>query len=227
VKLKDWLVPREERFFDILVEQAAIVEEGAVALVAMLEGYEAAVHAGTGEALGPGPTPSTVRDHKRAVKEIEHRGDLKTHEMYTALNATFITPLDREDLANLTSALDDILDFTYATANHLHLYDVRRVPKELVEVGLMLRDQTRHVKEVLAWLPDPARRDDIRVKLVEIHSLENRADDLTNRAKAELFEQDDVKHIIKMKDILEYLERATDCAEDAADVVRDILVKHQ
>lgn len=227
MKLKDWLVPREERFFDVMKEQSVLVQEGAEALVEMLERYDAAVKAGTGDATTTGSVPKTVRDHKRRIKEIEHRGDMKTHELYTALNATFITPLDREDIGNLASALDDILDFTYATANHLHLYDVRKVPKELLEIAMLLRDQTVHLRDVLTWLSDPGRREDIKAKLVEIHSLENQADDLTNRAKAELFVQDDVKHIIKMKDILEYLETATDKCEDAADVVRDILVKHQ
>jgi uncharacterized protein len=215
MKLKDWLVPREEKFFDILQEQSALVVEGAEAFVAMVEGYEAALK-----------QPDGVRTLKRKVKEIEHRGDLKTHELYSALNATFITPLDREDIADLAAALDDILDFTWATANHLHLYDVKKIPKEVVEVSLLLRDQTIHLRDVLTHLPDPAKREEIRAKLVEIHSLENQADDLTNRAKAELFQQDDVKHIIKMKDILEFLETATDKCEDAADVVRDILVKH-
>jgi predicted phosphate transport protein (TIGR00153 family) len=216
MKLKDWLVPREERFFELLEEQAAIVQEGADALVTMLDRYDEAVR-----------QPEGVRAHKRKVKEIEHRGDIKTHEIYTALNATFITPLDREDIASLASAMDDILDFTYATANHLHLYDVKKIPKELVEVSLLLRDQTVHLREALGVLASPGRRDELKAKLVEIHSLENQADDLTNRAKADLFQQDDVKHIIKMKDILEYLETATDKCEDAADVLRDILVKHQ
>ena len=216
MKLKDWLVPREEKFFDFLQEQSALVVEGAEALVKMLEGYDKAYK-----------TPEGVRTHKRVVKEIEHRGDMKTHELYTALNATFITPLDREDIASLAAALDDILDFTYATANHLHLYDVAQPSKELLEVSMLLRDQTHHLRDALTWLPDPSKREQLRAKLVEIHSLENQADDLTNRAKAALFQQDDVKHIIKMKDILEYLETATDKCEDAADVLRDILVKHQ
>lgn len=215
MKLKDWLVPREEKFFDILQEQSAIVVEGAEAFVAMVEGYDAALK-----------QPDGVRALKRKVKEIEHRGDLKTHELYSALNATFITPLDREDIAALASSLDDILDFTWATANHLHLYDVKRLPKEFIEVAMLLRDQTRLVHEVLVNLPDPDKREEIRAKLVEIHSLENQADELTNRAKADLFQQDDVKHIIKMKDILEHIETATDKCEDVADVVRDILVKH-
>jgi predicted phosphate transport protein (TIGR00153 family) len=216
MKLKDWLVPREERFFDILQEQATLVHEGAEAFVDMLQKYEKAYAQADG-----------VRTLKRVVKEIEHRGDLKTHELYTALNATFITPLDREDIASLAGALDDILDFTWATANHLHLYDVKAPGKELLEVAMLLRDQTVHLKDALQMLPEPSRREALRAKLVEIHSLENQADDITNRAKAALFQQDDVKHIIKMKDILEYLETATDKCEDAADVLRDILVKHQ
>lgn len=216
MKLKDWLVPREEKFFDILEEQSAIVVEGAEALVHMLEGYEKAAR-----------EPEGVRTLKRKVKEIEHRGDLKTHELFTALNATFITPLDREDIANLASALDDILDFTYATANHLHLYDVKRPEKELLEVAIILRDQTQYLRDALVHLRDPGKRDELRAKLVEIHSLENQADDVTNRAKAALFQQDDVKHIIKMKDVFEFAETATDKCEDAADVLRDILVKHQ
>lgn len=209
MKLKDWLVPREEKFFDLLEEQSVIVHEGAEALVVMLEKYD------------------DVRARKRTIKEIEHRGDLKTHELYTALNATFITPLDREDIARLASALDDILDFTYDVAKHLHLYEIAKPPKELHEVAMMMRDQTILLKDAFKMLPDPAQRENLKAKLVEIHSLENKADDLTDRAKAELFHQDDPKYIIKMKDILEYLETATDKCEDAADVIRDILVKHQ
>ena len=220
MKLKDWLVPREEKFFDILEEQSQIVTEGADALVEMLQGYEDAVKAGFDNAT------KGVRYHKRRIKEIEHRGDLKTHELYTALNATFITPLDREDISGLASALDDILDYTYDTAKHLFLYEVRNVPKEMLEVALLLRDQTALLHEAFGVLPDPAKRESLKTKLVEIHSLENQADELTDRMKAELFHSDDVKHILKMKDILEYLETATDKCEDAADVIRDILVKH-
>lgn len=209
MKLKDWLVPREEKFFDLLEEQSAIVVEGAAALVDMLEKYD------------------NIREHKRKIKEIEHRGDLKTHALFTALNATFITPLDREDLSNLAAALDDILDFTYDTAKHLYLYDVKHPPKAMLDVAITLHDQTRLLHEAFKILPDPAERESLRAKLVEIHSLENHADEATDRMKAELFQSDDLKHILKMKDILEYLETATDKCEDAADVIRDILVKHQ
>jgi predicted phosphate transport protein (TIGR00153 family) len=213
MKLKDWLVPRQERFFDLLNEQAAIVAEGAQAFSKSL-----AESKGTAEFL---------REQKRVVKEIEHRGDQKTHEIFTALNATFITPLDREDIATLASALDDILDFTYATANHLQLYEIQTPPKVLTEIAMMLRDQTMHLQACIRDLGKPARREELQAHLIEIHNLENQADDLTNRAKADLFHETDVRYILKMKDILEYLETATDKCEDAADVVRDVLVKHQ
>jgi hypothetical protein len=209
MKLKDWLVPREEKFFDLLEEQSAIVLEGTEALVEMLS------------------DPKELRAHKTTIKEIEHKGDMKTHALYQALNATFITPLDREDIANLTDAMDDILDFTYDVAKHLYLYEVQATPKETVEVAMMLRDQTRHLVEAMQMLRDPSKRGHLQAKLVEIHRLENSADELTDRMKQDLFRGDDVKHILKMKDVLEYLETATDKAEDAADVLRDILVKHQ
>jgi predicted phosphate transport protein (TIGR00153 family) len=223
MKLKDWLVPREEKFFEILEEQSKIVTEGAEALVVMLQKYDDAVRNGADGPSGP----LSVRAHKRRIKEIEHRGDLKTHELYTALNATFITPLDREDISGLASALDDILDYTYDTAKHLFLYEVKAPPKELLEVAMILRDQTLLLQECFEVLSDPAKREHLKTRLVEIHSLENQADELTDRMKTDLFRGDDVKHILKMKDILEYIETATDKCEDAADVIRDILVKHQ
>lgn len=209
MKLKDWLVPREEKFFDLLEEQSAIVLEGAEALVAMLEDY------------------TDIRAHKVRIKEIEHRGDMKTHDLFQALNATFITPLDREDLANLASALDDILDYAYDVGKHLYLYEVKTPPKELVEVAMMMRDQARLLNDAMRMLPDPAQRAMLQSKLVEIHRLENSADELTDRMKKELFHSDDVKHILKMKEIIDMIEISTDKCEDAADVLRDILVKHQ
>lgn len=209
MNLKDWLVPREEKFFDMLEEQSRIVIEGSEALVAMLEKFD------------------DVREHKRKIKEIEHRGDLKTHDLYEALNKTFITPIDREDIATLGSALDDVLDFIWDTAKHLYLYEIKQPPKQLVEIARHLRDQTKLLHEALVHLREPSERGDLRTKLIEIHRLENLADELTDQAKAELFHSGDAMYVVKMKDIYEYIETATDKCEDAADVIRDVLVKHQ
>ncbi|MGQ0535266.1 MAG: DUF47 domain-containing protein [Methanobacteriota archaeon] len=206
--LKDLLMPRDMRFFGMLNAQARTVKEGADRFVEMLSDY---------------------RDPERAKKElkdIEHRGDVLTHDLYQAMNQTFITPIDREDLAALASALDDVLDFTYATANHLALYHIREVPPGLLEVAKMLQGQTEHLVGAVEKLRELRNPEVIRIHLVEIHRLENLADDATNAAIADLFEDDDVKRILKLRDIYQYLETATDKCEDAADAIRDVVVKY-
>jgi len=150
------------------------------------------------------------------------------HDVYEHLNQTFITPIDREDLARLTSALDNVLDFTYATVNHMVLYDLREVPPPLLEAAKLLREQTQHLAWGVGTLRNLKDRETLKKHLVEVNRLENATDDLTNRAIADLFhgEAKDVLWIMKMKDIYGYIETATDKAEDCADVIGDISVKY-
>ena len=208
MKLKDWLLPREERFFDLLAEQAAVVVTGSKALLAMIE---------EGTNFG---------EHRRRIKEIERLGDQKTHALFTALNGAFITPIDREDITSLGSALDDILDFAYATANHLHLYGVTQTPPALLDIAKVLVVQSEAVERAVRGLKTLSEPNNLPELLIEIHHLENQADDLTNDGVAALFQTDDVKHIIKMKDIFATIEVATDKCEDVAETIRTIIVKH-
>jgi len=184
----------------------------------VLEGTEALA-----SSLADGTDPHEMR---RRLKEIEHRGDLAVHGIFEALNQSFITPIDREDIARLASSMDDILDYTYAVANHFALYEVKKPPKELVVLSETLRDQVRFLDEAFRHMRRDADRSQIRAKLVEIHALENRADEIANNAIADLFRNEDVKYLLKMKEIYEYAEAATDKCEDAADVIRDVLVKY-
>lgn len=206
--LKDWLLPREERFFDLLEAQSAKVVEGVDAFLHLVEKWENPVEGG------------------RRVKDLEHEGDLLVHGVFEALNKTFITPIDREDIARLAKALDDVLDFTHHVSEHLILYEISRPTPELVDLAQTLAKQVRYLDEAVRHLREPARREELKKKLVEVHRLENHADDVTTRAIAALFKQDDVKYTIKMKEIYESLETATDKCEDAADVIRDVVVKH-
>lgn len=208
MKLKDWLLPREEQFFDLFVSQAQCVVEGAEALHRMVKSSD-----GTGE-------------HRRAVKEVEHRADEKTHLIFTALNESFITPMDREDIAALAQALDDIIDFTWATANHLHLYGITQAPPAVVEVAQMLVDQTKLVQEAVSHLKDLRTTAKFNEILTNIHRLENKADEACDEAVLALFQLEDVRTILKLKDVYRSLETATDKCEDVADVIRGILIKH-
>jgi hypothetical protein len=207
--LKDILLPQERRFFDLLENQAAHMVKGGEVLVAGLEKWD---------------NPDAVR---RRLKEIEHEGDTLVHDVYEQLNQTFITPIDREDIARLTSSLDNVLDYTYATANHMVLYDIRTIPLPLLESARLLKAQTQHLAWGVKALKNVKDRESLKKHLVEVNALENACDEVTNNAIAELFRSgQDVLLILKLKDIYNYIETATDKAEDCADVIGDIAVKH-
>jgi predicted phosphate transport protein (TIGR00153 family) len=209
--IKELLIPQEKRFYDLLETQAGHMVRGAEALV---------------EGLARWDNPQEIR---RGLKDIEHEGDQVVHDIYQALNQTFITPIDREDIAALTGSLDDVLDFTYATVNHMVLYDIRVVPEPLKEAAKLLKEQTVHLRAAVGGLRNVKAREAITPHLVEVNRLENATDDLTNKAIADLFrpaEGKDAFFVMKMKDIYNYIETATDKAEDVADVIGDIVVKH-
>ena len=208
--LKELLIPKEKRFFDLLDNQAAHMVKGAELLVEGLERWE---------------NPADLR---KRLKDVEHEGDGLTHDLFEQINTTFITPMDREDIAALASSLDDVLDFTYATANHMVLYDLREVPPPLLETARLLRDQTKHLAAAVGALRNLKDRATIQRHLIEVNKLENAADEVTNAAIAGLFRtaEKDVLYIIKMKDIYNYIETATDKGEDCANVIGDIVVKH-
>ena len=207
---RELLVPQERRFFDMLERQAAQMVKGAEVLVDGLENY------------------TVPEDLRRRLKDIEHEGDLLVHDVYEELNKTFITPIDREDIARLTARLDDVLDFTYATVNHMVLYDIREVPQPLLDTAKLLREQTQHLAWGVSALRNLKDRDALKKHLIEVNRLENAADDITNKAIADLFKGNaqDVLWILKMKDIYAYIETATDKGEDCADVIGDISVKY-
>lgn len=206
--LKEWLIPREHRFFDIFDRQADNMVEEAEMLLTLVR------------------VMTDVKGRVEAMHDVEHKGDGIVHEMYTLLNSTFITPFDREDIAQLTSALDDVTDFTYATGNRLYLYKIDRAPPALVEGCTLVRDQARMLRDAVKALRHIEARATIQKLLVEINQIENRADALTNNEISKLFELDDWKLVIKLKEIYQFVEIATDKAEDAANVIGDVLVKN-
>jgi predicted phosphate transport protein (TIGR00153 family) len=168
------------------------------------------------------PTVSAKRLH-----EFEHRGDEIGHRIYAQLNKTFLTPLDREDIIQLYSAIDDVTDLVHSAADMMVVYKVTTVPplaKDLAEciVGCM--------EEVVKALPFLRKRSDLSkmlASIIQINSLENKADDLLRDGLGDLFSHpEDVIRIIKWRDIYQEMEAATDKAEDIADVLRGLSIKH-
>jgi len=163
----------------------------------------------------------------RKMEELEHKGDEVTHQIFSGLGSTFITPFDREDIHELASKLDDILDYIDGAAGRIELYHVKEITPEMERLASLVYDAVEELHKAIPLLRDFSNAPRIRECLVKINSVENEADDLFERAIASLFEKcrDPIK-LIKTKELLVSLETATDQCEDAANVIESIIVKN-
>ena len=158
------------------------------------------------------------------IKALEHKGDDLTHQVIDELNKTFITPIDREDIHDLSIALDDVLDLIDATAVRFVLFRIRDPIPEAPAICAVLLSQVKEIKAAVSKLQD---NDHVIERCIEINRLENDADKLFQAAMGRLFEEvKDPIEVIKRKEILETLEAATDKAEDVANVLQTIMVKN-
>lgn len=199
------LVPRDTKFFDMFAEMAGNISEGAYLLKAILSDFE------------------NVEARVRQLKDIEHRGDEMTHAILVKLNQTFITPFDREDIHELASAMDDVLDFIDAAGERLVMYKISSAPLAAVELAEIIIQQSEQLKKAVLMLE---KHDNVLDICVEINRLENEADQVGRAALAALFEREkDPITLIKMKELIEVLEIATDKAEDAANVLESVVLK--
>jgi hypothetical protein len=203
-----WLIPQEKHFFDMIEQQSKNVLEGVNALVNMLEHYY------------------EIDKKREKIKQIENDGDKMVHDIFSELNKTFITPIDREDICKLTSSLDDILDNLEAVSERLIIYEIKKPPQYMLEFAKILQKTTLNVNEGINLLRNFKEAKQIRAYCKEINTLENEGDILLRKATADLFKKKDPIEIIKIKELYENLEAAIDRCEDVADVIGDILVKY-
>ena len=200
------LIPREERFFDLFVQDASNVLDGARQLEAMLRTYDNADKAA------------------KKIRETEHRGDEISHDIGHRLEQTFVTPFDREEIHSLISGLDDILDLVEQVADTFVLYGITSPTKTAVKQASLVVQAVEKIHEALSNLRGFRGMDPY---IVEIHRIENEGDRLARQAIAGLFE-DGAKTIdvLKWKDIYSLLEETIDKCEDVADIIERIVVKH-
>lgn len=198
---------KEETFFQIFGQMTLLLLEASELLGKMLE--------------------VTARDRQQIatkIKDLEHRGDDLTHRVMEELNKTFITPIDREDIHDLSSALDDVLDLIDSTAARMVLFKIEGEIPEGPKICGVLHSQVKEIEGAVRNLQD---NDHVIERCIEINRLENDADRLFQTAIARLFsEVKDPIDVIKRKEIIETLEKATDKAEDVADVLQNIVVKN-
>jgi hypothetical protein len=163
----------------------------------------------------------------RRVEELEHKGDDITHNIFSEVGTNFITPIDREDIHALASALDEVLDYLKGASTRIVLYRVLTIPPEATKLAELILLQVSELHKAIHLLRDFHNVDAMRECLVRINSLENEADDIFERAIAGLFDScTDPILLIKTKELYVSLETATDQCEDAANVIETIIAKN-
>jgi len=171
--------------------------------------------------------PEKISEVVGCLHDLEHRGDETGHRIYEELNKSFVTPFDREDIIRLYSAIDDVTDFVHSAADRMAVYKVDSIPPVAQQLSDCIVGCAEEVVKALPHLRKRSELNQLLPSVIQINSLENRADELLRDGLAELFSHpEDVVHIIKWRDIYEELERATDSAEDIADVLRGLAIKN-
>lgn len=203
------LTPREEKFFVLFKEITATILLGAESLKNFLENFEESKH--------------LYHD----IKDLEHKCDTLTHDLIKKLNRSFITPFEREDIYDLTSSLDTVLDVINASAQHLITYRVTKITQPAKQLAFIILQSCRTLHRAVTQLDEKTKHEHISDFCVEINSLENEADLVCREAIADLFENEkDPINLIKWKAIYENLETVTDKCEDAANILESIIVKN-
>jgi uncharacterized protein len=206
--IKEWLIPQDDIFFDLFEELAGVVVQAAFKLEEMVtkDNETSAIYT--------------------SIKDLEHQGDQITHKIYNNLNRTFITPLDPLEISRLASALDDVVDYIDDSAEKMVIYGVKSFDKAMKDFAQIIRLSTMQLECGVKGIRNIGSGNKIESCGIEINRLENMADDLLSQSLQRLFATEDAMTTIKMKDIYECLETATDKCEDVANVLSDITIRH-
>jgi len=200
------LIPKDEKFYELFIKDGEIIVEAARKLEALVTDYD------------------RLDERLAEIQVLEKQGDGVDEEIAARLERSFITPFDREDIHELTTHLDDILDGIQATAETFLIYAVEQPTDECKQMVGILSGQARQLLEVLTKLEKDKKN--LGGHLATIHDLEHQADGLSRAAIGRLFKGDlDTLEVIKLRDLYLALEETIDAAEDAAEVIERIMAK--
>jgi uncharacterized protein len=203
------LMPREKVFFELFNKAAANAHETAKALQDLVDNF------------------TDIASKAKRIGDLEHTGDEIAHTIYDSLSRTFITPIDREDIQELTGRMDDIADAIHAAADRLVLYKVDTATDDARALAKVLVSATGQLVEAFKLFNNFKYADRIRQYCIEVHTLENEGDRIYHHALAELFRPGtDPLYVIKWKDIYSIIEQATDVCEDVTNVLHNVVMKN-
>ena len=206
-RLGDLFAPRDRAYFELFEEAGRNATVAAELLEKLLENF-----------------PDS-RELAGEILECEHEGDRITHDIIDRLNHTFVTPIDREDILALASALDDIVDYTEEVADYLGLYRIEAPMDQAISLAHVLSLACKEIGKAIPLLR--GFKPEISEHTVEVNRLENDGDRITREAVASLFDaRIDPMVVIRWKDIFERLEAAIDSTEHVADILYGIVIKN-
>lgn len=207
--MRFFLIPRDEKFYDLLEQHALAILQGATLFKDLTENWQKS-H----------PAIAMLRD-------LEHECDITTHEIMDKLNRTFITPIDREDIHVLAKALDDVIDIIQSISERMVLFGIERKSVDLVDLATILEEAASFVTKAVAGVRELKRSRRILDYCIEINRLENSGDRIAERAIGKLFhEERDPMEVIKWKEIYDSTEVAIDKCEDIANIIEGIVAKY-
>ena len=161
----------------------------------------------------------------KKIHDFEHQNDDLTHQIYMELGKNFITPFDREDIQSLATSLDDVADYIYASTRYIFLFKSPETKADQ-EFSLLIQKACIEIQNAIINLKDFKDLEAVKESCIKINSIENIADDVQSSALIKLFETNDPITIIKVQQVLNYLEEVTDKAEEVAGVMSSIIIKY-
>jgi predicted phosphate transport protein (TIGR00153 family) len=167
-------------------------------------------------------------EYYKQIKERERLGDKLSHQIFDELNATFITPFDREDVHDLAMYLDDVMDGINSSAKRIAMYKPRNIPENAVELSLLIKEASLILAKITEEI-DALKKNSFKLKSYckDLHDIENKADDVYENFVIKLFEDEkDSIELFKLKEILYEMEKTTDMAEQVGKIIRTIIIKY-
>ncbi|WP_126244265.1 MULTISPECIES: DUF47 domain-containing protein [Chitinophaga] len=204
-------MPKDRVFYSLFEDVAANLVEMGKVLVELVETKD----------------PVIRKDKVVLIERLEHKNDDLTHRIFVELGQNFITPFDREDIHYLASTLDDVADYIHGSAKRIDMYKVVEINDSVRKLADLINQGVAELAKAIPELRNMNNMRAITDACVKINSLENHADDIYDRAIADLFEQEsNAVELIKMREIYQALEIATDKCEDSANVIETIIIKY-
>lgn len=204
--------PNEPKFFPLLKQLSEVLSASSALLVESLNYH----------------LPAERAEYYKQIKDLERDGDKLTHSIFDQLGTTFITPFDREDIHDLASCMDDVIDGINSCAKRISIYNPRPISDSGKELSRLIQEETVYIgkamDELEAFRKNPAP---LRECCTKLHDIENQADDVYEFFITRLFEEEkDCIELIKIKEIMHELEKTTDAAEHVGKILKNLIVKY-